>query len=127
MTTIHRIRMSWAVGAVALALIVPATVMAGRHLFEPKCTIKEWRQKIPDGVVKEVRAEVQRTKGNEKTYINARFGGEFDTFENGRRIYLPDDKMIKITWKIGRAPGDRPLVITAHDGEALLKGVAVEY
>jgi hypothetical protein len=115
--------MVWA----AAALLAPAMVMAGRHLYTPKSNIGQWKQTIPEGVVKEIRAEVKRVKGSNKTFINARFGREGKTFENGRRVYLTSGDTEKVVWKVNAAPNGKDLIINAYEGEVFLSGVAVEY
>jgi hypothetical protein len=113
-------------GVALAALPLRASARSARQVFTPNVTLRQWRQRLEERAVKTITAEVQRTKGSNKTFINARFHGE-TTFEGGRRVYLPDTSWMTVTWTVNRAPNGKELVFNAYDGEALLRKVTVEY
>ena len=115
------------VSIAAAALVGPLAVLAGTHLFDVNAEIGQWRQSIPEGVVKEVRMEVKRTQGSDKTYLNARFGKEGTTFEGGRRVAVKSGDVQKIVWKVNQAPKGQDLIINCYDGKVFVTKVAVEY
>jgi len=114
-------------GGLALAAS-PARALArsASQVFAPNVALGQWRQRLEERVVKTVVAEIQRTRGSNKTFINARFHGE-TTFEGGRRVYLPDTSWMTVTWTVNRAPNGKELVFNAYDGQVQLRKVTVTY
>ncbi|MCB0359661.1 MAG: hypothetical protein KDD44_08495 [Bdellovibrionales bacterium] len=86
-----------------------------------------WSARLENQPVLQVTASVQRVRGGDDTYINARFG-EGSTFENGRRVNLSSGNVEEITWNVGGIrPDGRPLVIKAYNGEVIVRTVSVTY
>ena len=86
----------------------------------------QWTQTVKEAPVKEVRIRLQRVKGNEKTFVNLRFGKKGQTLDGSKRVYLADGKEVVITWNVGGvSPGGQPLVLNAYDGEVKILKVAV--
>ena len=111
----------------AVALVGPLAILANTHRFEVNAEIGQWRQSIPEAVVKEVRMEVKRTQGSDKTYLNARFGKDGTTFEGGRRVQIKGGDTQKIVWKVNQAPKGQDLIINCYDGKVYVTKVGVEY
>lgn len=87
----------------------------------------KWSQRIQDRGVESVMAVVRRQSGGNGTYVNLRYGDD-STFENGKRVYLKDNRSQSVSWNVGgQAPGGRPLVLNAYDGEVVLESVEVRY
>lgn len=107
----------------------PQTALAkkGEALFKPQATIGQWKQTIKERKVKRVEAQVRRTSGSNKTFVNLRFGRNGKTFENGRRIFLTSDKKQKVVWKVDQAPNGEELIMNAYDGKVFLQSVKVVF
>ncbi len=95
--------------------------------FEPNARIGQWRVSLQEREVKTITVEVQRVRGNNRTFMNARFGREGQTFEGGRRVYLRNTDWQTITWQVNQAPNGRELIFNAYDGTIMLRRVTVRY
>lgn len=84
---------------------------------------KRCEQPIKEHHVDLVKTKVRRLKGDANTYINLRFGKDGKAVENGRRVYLADDKEVVIVWKVNEAPRGRPIVINAYNGEVHVRWI----
>ena len=115
----------WA--ALTAAVAIPVAAYAKSAKYEPNARLGQWRVSLEERLVKTVRVDVQRVRGSDKTFINARFGREGQTFENGRRVYLRDTEWTTVTWNVNQAPNGKELIITAYEGEVQLRHVKVQY
>lgn len=111
--------------------------LAGDRIEEYKPNIKlgdgkngrvwgQWVQKTAEEPVDEVRAKLRRVSGDGSTYINLRFGREGHTLDGGKRIQLPDDKIVTVSWNVGDvAPKGQPLIMNAYNGEVFVEYITV--
>jgi|GEM_PF-4601401 len=87
----------------------------------------KWTESIKNQGVESVSASVRRLKGTNTTYVNIRFQDGL-TFENGKRIYLTDDRSRIVTWNGGgQQSGGKPLTLMAYGGEVLLESIEIRY
>lgn len=90
-------------------------------------TFAKWTQNIKEQGVTTVIASLRRQSGGSGTYVNLRYGND-GTFENGKRVYLKDNRPQSVSWSVGgEKPNGRPLVLNAYDGEVVLDSVEVRY
>lgn len=114
--------------AAMLTLPLEAEAKKSRsQTFEPNARIGQWRVSLEERVVKTITVEVQRVRGNDKTFMNARFGREGQTFEGGRRVYLRNTNWETVTWQVNQAPNGSELIFNAYDGDIMLRKVTVQY
>ncbi|MBP7276402.1 MAG: hypothetical protein KBA51_09395 [Kiritimatiellae bacterium] len=119
---------TWALGAVtAVALAIPVVVYAKSAKFDPDVRLGQWKVSLEEQLVKTVTVQVQRVRGSDRTFINARFGREGTTFENGRRVYLKDTEWTTVVWNVNQSPNGKQLIINAYDGEVQLRHVKVQF
>jgi predicted phosphodiesterase len=95
--------------------------------FEPNASLGQWRVSVQERMVKTITVEIKRVRGDNNTFINARFGRESQTFEGGRRVYLRHGDWETVTWNVNEAPNGKELIFNAYDGEVLLRKVRVKY
>jgi hypothetical protein len=87
---------------------------------------KQWVQATAPEPVDEVRATLRRVSGGPDTFVNLRFGHDGKTFENAKRVYLPDDKTVTVSWNVGKqAPNGQPFYMNAYSGEVFLERISV--
>lgn len=73
---------------------------------------------LPAGTYYGVRVQMRRVAGGDDTFVNLRFGPDGDSLQNGRRVYLTNNKVMQETWHFDRInPGEKPLVLTVYNGE----------
>lgn len=83
-------------------------------------------QTVKEAPVKEVHIHLQRVKGSEKTFVNLRFGPKGQTLDGSKRVFLKDTKAVWVRWNVGNtAPGGKPLILNAYDGEVKVNKVVV--
>lgn len=121
--------MAIATGAVVLAFPLAAAAKKddSKQTFAPEALMGQWRTALAERVVKTITVEVQRVRGDAKTFINARFGREGTTFDGGRRVYLPNAETATVTWNVNQAPGGKELIFNAYEGQVQLHKVTVQY
>jgi hypothetical protein len=119
------------------AVLMPLTLLAGERIEEYKPNIKlgdgkngrsaaRWVQNTAEEPVTEVRAKLRRVSGDNKTFINLRFGMKGKTLDGSKRIYLDSDKVVTVSWNVGNvAPHGQPLVMIAYDGEVFVEYITV--
>lgn len=112
---------------IALPMEAEAKKKSRSQTFEPNARIGQWRVSLQEREVKSITVEVQRVRGNDKTFMNARFGREGQTFEGGRRVYLRHTNWETVTWQVNQSPNGRELIFNAYDGEIMLRKVTVQY
>lgn len=120
-----------------MALVSIAAVMAfpveasarkrSRQTFEPNARMGQWRVTLEERMVKTITMEIQRVRGGNDTFINARFGRESQTFDGGRRVYVTSDDWETATWNVNQAPNGKDLIFNAYNGDVLLRKVSVQY
>jgi hypothetical protein len=103
--------------------------------YKPKVTIgdgkegrvfKQWIQATREAPVAEVRAKVRKVKGGGDCYLNLRFGRKGSALDGGKRIPLPDNKVVTVSWNVGNVnPGGQPLIMNAYKGEVLVEYITV--
>ncbi len=120
-----------AFACLATMMALPQNAEARRRsrsqTFEPNVRIGQWRVDLEEREVKTITVEVQRVRGSNRTFMNARFGREGQTFEGGRRVYLRHTDWETVTWQVNQSPNGRPLIFNAYDGEIMLRKVTVQY
>lgn len=117
-------------------LVLPARSYAehdGKMTFQVSSTLsdgkngrvwKQWRQKLPEKLVRKVEVELQKQSGGNDTFVNLRFGSD-STLENGKRVTLSNNAPFKATWIVNQMPKGRELVLNAYKGEVSVKRVTV--
>lgn len=116
----------WLTAVVVALVAVPVLVMADKN-FKPNQELGAWRQTLPEGFIKSITVEVQRTQGRAKdTFLNAAFGDDL-AFEGAARKYLTSDQPMKITWVVNGKPNGKEVRILCHHGKCQLKTVFVDY
>lgn len=86
----------------------------------------QWSQTVKEASVKEVHVHLHRVKGSENTYVNLRFGKKGQALDGAKRVYLKDTKAVWVRWNVGNtAPGGKPLILNAYDGEVKVNKVVV--
>lgn len=119
-----------AFATLAAMMVLPLDAEAKKkrsQTFEPNARIGQWRVSLEEREVKTITVEVQRVRGNDKTFMNARFGREGQTFEGGRRVYLRNTDWQTVTWQVNQAPNGSELIFNAYDGDIMLRKVTVQY
>ena len=125
-----------AIAALSLWALSAAHLQAEQQ-FEPKLDLSDgkdgrpnvrWKQQVQERPIAKVAVQVWRVSGGDDTFINLRYGDKGDTFENGKRVYLKDDKKQRVEFQVnGEAPNGRPLVLIAYNGVVKLRWVGVYY
>jgi len=103
--------------------------------FHPKQTLGDGKNgrlfsnfsaNLREAPVKEIIANVIKISGGDDVYINARFGNDGHTLENGKRNPVTQTKRHQVRWNVGNvSPGGKPLFIKAYNGEVKLLFVQV--
>lgn len=86
----------------------------------------QWSQTLKEAPVKEVHVHLQRVKGTDETYVNLRFGKNGQTLDGSKKVHLKGTKAMWVRWNVGNtAPGGKPLILNAYDGEVKVNKVVV--
>ncbi|HQH27387.1 MAG TPA: hypothetical protein PLP17_08330, partial [Oligoflexia bacterium] len=88
---------------------------------------RQWQHQAPEREVASVTAMLQKRSGGKDTFVNLRFGVDGAAFENGKQVFLPNNKPSTVTWNVSQRPSGKPFVLNVYKGEAFLSTVIVRY
>jgi len=85
---------------------------------------RKWSKVVQDPRrIKRVELTLRLKEGSEKTYVNLRFGEYGDAFEQGKRAYFTNGKLLTTSFLVGEPSRTRPLVLNVYEGEVYVAEV----
>ena len=120
----------------AITVLLPSCALADNtDIFHDKVEISDgkngrlwnqWSRAVGSETVLRVFATVKKVSGGNDTFINLRWGNG-SAFENGKQVFLQNNKPFTAQWSVNQRANGRPLVLNAYNGVVAIISVKVVY
>ena len=120
----------------ALTVLLPLHAIAeNTDVFHDKLEISDgkdgrpwnqWSRAVGSETVLRVFATVKKVSGGNDTFINLRWANG-SAFENGKQVFLRDNKPFTAQWSVNQRANGRPLVLNAYKGVVAILNIKVVY